>query len=115
MRQHKRANLRITCVAAGAALAIVGATLPEAASAQSKVAFCNEYADQAVAQQRRNLDLRCGYQGLRWHEWWDGHFGWCKDWVSEATAEEELELRSIQLCKCVGDDRYERRSDRRSD
>jgi len=90
------------------------------AAAQGKKAFCVDYADEAVSLHRKNLELGCGFTDLRWHEWWDGHYGWCKDWVSQDKVEDEQDLRRIRIRKCSADqgygrDRYEgRRSERRN-
>jgi hypothetical protein len=87
----------------------------EPTAAQGKQAFCATYADEAVALQRQNLRYNCGITGLAWHEWWDGHYGWCKDWVSEEKVEEEQNLRRVRLRNCIdrsgirGDDRGYRR------
>lgn len=72
------------------------------ANAQDKLGFCADYANESVEMQRRNVEYRCGYDGLRWHAWWDGHYGWCKDWVSPSKVDEERELRRIQISKCTG-------------
>lgn len=89
------------------------AALPDAARAGNDKAFCVDYADEAVRLQKRNIADGCGITGLRWHEWWDGHYGWCKDWVSADTVDDEQELRRIQLDKCAGgDERRSRRSER---
>lgn len=68
--------------------------------------------------QRKNVELGCGFRDLRWHEWWDGHYGWCMDWVSEDKVEDEQELRRVRMNKCVAEQGYSRRDrydDRRSD
>lgn len=56
-----------------------------------------------MALQRKNIELGCGIKDWRWHEWWDSHYGWCKDWVSEAQVEDEQELRRVKMRKCVAE------------
>ncbi len=89
-------------------VAIFVITVAPTAMAQSKSSFCRAYASESVDMQARNLDNNCGYQGLRWHTWYDGHYGWCMDWVNAQTVDEERTLRRIQIGRCTGEDRGRR-------
>ncbi len=95
----------------GAASAI--SLTPAIVAAQDgKQAFCVDYANEAVEMQRRNIALGCGIEGIRWHEWWDSHYGWCKDWVSPKDVHYHTELRRTEIAQCRGDG--EQRSSGRS-
>lgn len=74
--------------------------LTGAAQAANDPAFCRSYASEAVEMQNINQQYGCGFRGPRWHTWWDGHFGWCKDWVNAQTVEEEILLRRIRIDQC---------------
>ncbi|MDX2265073.1 MAG: hypothetical protein NW215_08890 [Hyphomicrobiales bacterium] len=78
---------------------------------EDKREFCVAYANEAVDMQRRNIRLNCGIQGVRWHEWWDAHYGWCKDWVSRREVVEHTELRRSEMRAC--EDRADYRLDSR--
>jgi hypothetical protein len=51
--------------------------------------FCQNYARIAVSQanQAQNLGLSC--TGFRWHNWYDGHYQWCRS-TSKAAAQSEM-------------------------
>lgn len=80
---------------------------------QDKKAFCLNYADEAIELYRKYIRYSCGERDLRWHDWWDGHYGWCKDWVSADRVEDEQDLRRIRVDKCLNDQGGSR-DDRRS-
>ncbi|HCS88969.1 MAG: hypothetical protein N838_18675 [Thiohalocapsa sp. PB-PSB1] len=39
--------------------------------------ICEPYANSAVAQNKENLSLGCGYQGSRWDSDFSNHYNWC--------------------------------------
>jgi hypothetical protein len=39
--------------------------------------FCQNYANQAVAQVGQATQMECGFGGPRWTPHWSDHFGWC--------------------------------------
>ncbi|MBC8050447.1 MAG: hypothetical protein H7X92_09935 [Chitinophagales bacterium] len=87
--------------------------LPASGQNDGRRGFCVDYANEAVEMQRRNIRLGCGIQGARWHEWWDDHYGWCKDWVGPNHVREHAELRRIELSRC--DNRDDGGRERRSE
>ena len=62
---------------------------------------CRRYADQAVDQNRRNLQWGCGFIGNRWSNNWNGHYNWCLG-VSVAAANSESQARTNALNRCQG-------------
>lgn len=61
---------------------------------------CIVYARKAVAQQRENLRLGCGYWGFAWHENEDRHYNWCNGLRNFGTAQQEDYKRAAALAKC---------------
>jgi len=97
--------------------ALVAATVLGASDSQArrdKIGACTDYANEAVEMQRRNIELGCGITGLRWHEWWDGHYGWCKDWVPLREARHHTLLRREEIARCEDRRGYDRHQSRRS-
>jgi hypothetical protein len=86
----------IFALAAGATL--VAAISPAAASPGG---VCARYANKAVSQQNVNLTRRCGFTGLRWHAWWDGHYNWCR-YQTPDRLDWENARRSHKLAECRG-------------
>ncbi len=72
-----------------------------AGAGDAKLAFCNNYADKAVSQQRQNLLGHCGREGLKWHDWWEVHQLWCMIMPPEralsALHERDMELRDCRV------------------
>jgi len=65
-----------------------------------KVAFCNKYADRAVAASRQNQLLRCGYAGGRWGHSRTVYFNWCmKNPPEKARANTAARERLIRQCR----------------
>ena len=62
--------------------------------------FCVRYANAAMAQQRRNLRLGCGYAGPRWHFNWAAHYGWCRA-MPRRRAWRERRIRGRMLRSCM--------------
>lgn len=63
------------------------------------MANCLDYGTTAAAQQKENLDLGCGFSGLRWHGDVAAHAGFCS-LVGEATASGETAIREAELARC---------------
>lgn len=63
------------------------------------MANCLDYGTTAAAQQNENLDLGCGFSGLRWHGDVAAHAGFCS-LVGEATASGETAIREAELARC---------------
>ena len=65
-----------------------------------KTAFCNEYADRAVAANRQNRELRCGYTGGRWGHSRTVYFNWCmKNPPEKARANTAARESLIRRCR----------------
>ncbi len=65
-----------------------------------KVAFCNAYADRAVAASRQNRELRCGYTGGRWGHPRTVYFNWCmRNSPEKARANTAARVRLIRQCR----------------
>jgi hypothetical protein len=77
------------------AAALTGAALTTAAMAAPKQ-FCQDYARIAVSQAQlaENQNLAC--TGFRWHNWYDGHYQWCRS-TSKASAQAETVVRKRAL------------------
>jgi hypothetical protein len=85
----------IPILAAGAML--VAAISPAAASSGI---VCAAYASTAVSQQHQNMHRRCGFEGPRWHTWWDGHFAWCLDQsFDRVQVENGIRGGALLMCK----------------
>lgn len=74
-------------------LVFAAATLGVAVSSSAFAApssFCKGYAKSAVSNfhQMRSLGLSCG--GYRWHDWYDGHYRWCRSTSKDAARAETL-------------------------
>jgi len=75
--------------------ALMGAAFTTSAMAAPQQ-FCQTYARVAVnqAHQAQNLGLACS--GFRWHNWYDGHYQWCRS-TSKAAAQSETFVRRRAL------------------
>ena len=87
----KKHLFKLSALALGVSLA-----LPAVALAIN----CNQYAEQAVAQQRENLRLKCGFGGPKWSMDGKAHYKWCKEGNRGSIAGGELEKRENRLKKC---------------
>ena len=61
--------------------------------------WAQKYAETAVAQQRENLSLRCGFRGNRWHADYDSHYRYALR-VNKGTARAEAQQRESALLNC---------------
>lgn len=75
--------------------AVMGAAFTSTAMA-APTQFCRNYANTAVnqAHQAQNLGLAC--TGFRWHNWYDGHYEWCRS-TSKGAAQSETFVRKRAL------------------
>lgn len=60
---------------------------------------CAQYAETTVEQHADNLQLGCGYSGLRWHANKLGHFVFCKA-ADKNTIDAETQVRAAMLQQC---------------
>ena len=58
--------------------------------------FCRTYAKVAVSQSNQAKAQNLGCSGFRWHNWYDGHYQWCRD-VSKEAAKSEMIVRKRAL------------------
>ncbi|WP_419913714.1 hypothetical protein [Hoeflea sp.] len=65
-------------------------------------AECTQYAETTVRQYADNLELGCGFSGLRWHDNKLGHFVFCKA-ADLHTINAEIEVRAAMLKQCTPD------------
>ncbi len=78
-----------------AIVAILGMAIAPSAMAAPKD-FCRTYAKVAVNQSNQAQAQNLGCTGFRWHNWYDGHYQWCRD-VSKAAATSEMIVRKRAL------------------
>ena len=69
------------------------------APSPNKDKACREYASRALAQNRTNLKLGCGFTGPRWHSNYNIHYQWCMR-VSPQLRISEMRARVRQLEQC---------------
>ncbi|MGR9044483.1 MAG: PASTA domain-containing protein [Gammaproteobacteria bacterium] len=72
-------------------------------AADKKTEFCQNYAQEATEQHRRNRKDDCGFRDPRWHSDYDRHFDWCMSLDSNyrSIAERENEARAEMLNRCA--------------
>ena len=74
------------------------------AEAAPFVDFCNRYANDAVAQAKKNLEMKCGLEKVnptRWTTNRDDHFNWCMSWEgpnSEPASEGSYRVVGLKQC-----------------
>jgi len=76
-------------------LIVVAATLGTAVASSAMAApraFCETYAELAVNSYNQMRTLQLGCTGPRWHDWYDGHYRWCRS-TSKASAASETMAR----------------------
>ncbi|WP_069442292.1 hypothetical protein [Methyloceanibacter superfactus] len=84
MMKQNRVVLIVIAAALGLAMA------PSAMAAPKD--FCKNYARKAVGQSNAMQAQGRGCTGFRWHNWYDGHYQWCRD-VSKDSAWSEYRVR----------------------
>ena len=90
-----------TLLVAAVVTAGVCLALPARAGDAERRELCVDYANEAVEMQRLNIRYDCGIHGLRWSDWWDGHYGWCRDWAGPGQVREQTELRRVEMDRCI--------------
>lgn len=58
--------------------------------------FCHYYAKKSVKQASLAQQWGFGCTGFRWHNWYEGHYRWCRA-VSKGAAKSELYVRNDVL------------------
>ena len=66
-----------------------------------KLIIASQYAQKAVAQNRENIRMRCGYTGPRWSNDYNGHFNW-RLTATQFAADNEARARENDLNRCRG-------------
>ena len=69
--------------------AVLGIAVAPSAMAAPKD-FCQLYANVAVNQSNSMNALHLGCFGFRWHNWYDGHYQWCRSTSIESARSEAL-------------------------
>ena len=69
--------------------ALLGTAFATSAMAAPKD-FCQLYAKVAVNQSNSMNALHLGCFGFRWHNWYDGHYQWCRSASKELARSEAL-------------------------
>jgi len=64
-----------------------------------KTKVCKNYANQAVAQQKTNLRLKCNISGPAWHQDYNQHYNWCMN-AKSGTPGTFAKSRSDRLAQC---------------
>jgi len=77
-------------------LALVGTVVFAANAMAADKPFCRNYAGSAVVQYQQMVNSGMQCTGFRWHNWYDGHYGWCRK-VSQQSATAESIIRSNTL------------------
>ena len=80
----KQIRSALTVVATG-----VGIAVATSAMAAPKD-FCQLYAKVAVTQSNSMQAQHLGCFGFRWHNWYDGHYQWCRSTSKESARSEAL-------------------------
>lgn len=81
----------------GSVLCLVPISLVNAAS--SNEWWCKSYAQDAVAQNAKNISAKCGFTGLRWNSDKAGQKQWCLG-VKKSIASKENNIREDMLTRC---------------
>lgn len=80
------------------AIALIGSA---SAATAGNVLQCNNYSNNAVAQQGANVSKGCGFSGPRWQANYEAHFAWCMN-ASTPQINGERNARNAQLAACSG-------------
>ncbi len=98
---HAKSSILIAAAGMLAASGAMTALTPAAKAADP--AFCTQYAATAVAQNRRNRNLGCGFRGPRWHRNWQAHFAWCLTQPYRiANRETRIRRNRLNVCRSGG-------------
>ena len=71
--------------------AVLGTVVASSAMAAPQ-RYCQNYAGLAVVQSTAMQGQNRGCSGFRWHNWYDGHYKWCRG-VSQESALAEFLVR----------------------
>ncbi len=85
-------STKIGLFAAAAAMGSIATTVAIAAPQD----YCRTYAQAAVVQYNAMEAQNIGCTGFRWHNWYDGHYQWCRS-TSKASAQSEVITRKRTL------------------
>lgn len=69
---------------------------------QQKVAYCRNYSQSAVAENRANIGERCNLSGSAWHSDANAHYAWCMagdNAERSASTEERNRQAALQRCR----------------
>lgn len=89
------ANTRIALI-----VALLGIAVAPSAMAAPKD-FCKLYAKVAINQSNKASALQLGCFGFRWHNWYDGHYQWCRSAsLDSARAEALIRHRAFAGGQC---------------
>jgi hypothetical protein len=69
--------------------AVLGIVVAPSAMAAPKD-FCKLYAKVAINQSNKANALQLGCFGFRWHNWYDGHYQWCRSASLDSARSEAL-------------------------
>lgn len=84
-----------------ATLLILGFCLSAPAAHAANPVVCAAYAQGAVYQQKRNLNMGCGYAGARWSKNYGAHYAWCLG-APYGVVQAEGNARKSMLQQCSG-------------
>lgn len=78
----------------------------ERANALRRCESCRDYTAHALKAVQKNVQLKCGLQGARWHPEPDGHFRWCMGLNLSPSHPgspvwKERDAREVELGKCL--------------
>ena len=69
----------------------------------AKTGPCHDYAETAIAQFRKNIAKGCDLHGLRWHNNYRRHVGWCRKSTPRQRFQETKKRRKIlKTCRLLG-------------
>ncbi len=74
---------------------------PKGNAIENRNKFCKNYANQAVKQQRANLNQKCNYIGLSWSSNYNIHYNWCLKTLGTGKPEDQAKVRNDALVKCT--------------
>lgn len=97
LNTHQRPWLEMRLAAAVLLGFLVTGTGGSARAASAE--FCEKYTADAVADQRRNLDMKCGFTGPPWSSDRAGHHPWCLG-AREESANQQRDDRRYWLGRC---------------
>lgn len=69
---------RIISEVLGLAFVIAGIVMHLSASLPPPIdPRCQSYAQEAIQQYKKGVDLKCNYTGARWQDYYENHYKWC--------------------------------------